>query len=129
MQSIDAKLALTNLRLYVADMLRVVAAATRMGESPRWLTEQHNVAGGLQGKQQAQTLPRYIHMVPSKVCIAAWAGRVREHIPTASALHSYLLLLLGRIHKALEPLRGRFYGITYQMHLNASNVAAKACDY
>ena len=55
MQSMDAKLALTNLRLYVADMLYLAAAAPKTEVSARWLTEQHDVADRLPGRQQAQT--------------------------------------------------------------------------
>lgn len=106
MQSIDAKLVFTSLRLYVADMLGVAAAATRNGESPRWLTEQHNVAGRLQGKQLAQMLPGDIYMVSSKVCVAAWAGRVREHTSDCECLAQLPVVTRAESQSPWSPCQG-----------------------
>ena len=117
MQSIVAKFALTNLRLYVADMLLVAAAATQNGESPRWLTEQHDVAVSLRGVQQAPTEAEDVNGVLRKACLAAWAGRVREHIPIVQHIPQSWCCYWGEIMQPLEPLAR---ALPWQLHTSAT---------
>lgn len=122
MQSMDAKLAFTSFRLYVADMLATAAATIQRRESPRWLTEQHDVAVRLPGTQQAHVVSRNAKIRLAQGLHVPLAGRVREHITTVRAVQQatcYCYWGCSIITRPWSP--GRFHASYIPVHLNRSN--------